>query len=97
MSPRSQARRAITLVLGAAMLFAAAAACVKALQGGIPLAQVVLARSAFALPIMLPLLWRAGGWSALRTLHPMGHAQRIFWGLIGMAGAFHGYATLPLA
>ncbi len=97
MSPQSQARRAITLVLGAAMLFAAAAACVKALQGGIPLAQVVLARSVFALPIMLPLVWRAGGWSALRTQNPMGHAQRIFWGLIGMAGAFHGYATLPLA
>ena len=97
MSPQSQARRAIMLVMGAAMLFACAAACVKALQGGIPLAQVVLARSVFALPVMLPLVWRAGGWQALRTNNPMGHAGRILWGLIGMAGAFHGYATLPLA
>jgi drug/metabolite transporter (DMT)-like permease len=97
MSPQSQARRAILLVMGAAMLFACAAACVKALQGGIPLAQVVLARSVFALPVMLPLVWRAGGWQALRTNNPMGHAGRILWGLIGMAGAFHGYATLPLA
>ena len=97
MSPQSQARRAILLVMGAAMLFACAAACVKALQGGIPLAQVVLARSVFALPVMLPLVWRAGGWQALRTSNPMGHAGRILWGLIGMAGAFHGYATLPLA
>jgi drug/metabolite transporter (DMT)-like permease len=97
MSPQSQARRAILLVMGAAMLFACAAACVKALQGGIPLAQVVLARSVFALPVMLPLVWRAGGWQALRTNKPMGHAGRILWGLIGMAGAFHGYATLPLA
>lgn len=60
MSTQSQARRAILLVMGAAMLFACAAACVKALQGGIPLAQVVLARSVFALPVMLPLVWRAG-------------------------------------
>ena len=97
MSPQSQARRAILLVMGAAMLFACAAACVKALQGGIPLAQVVLARSVFALPVMLPLVWRAGGWQALRTNNPMGHGGRILWGLIGMAGAFHGYATLPLA
>ena len=97
MSPQTQARRAILLVMGAAMLFACAAACVKALQGGIPLAQVVLARSVFALPVMLPLVWRAGGWQALRTNNPMGHAGRILWGLIGMAGAFHGYATLPLA
>ena len=97
MSPQSQARRAILLVMGAAMLFACAAACVKALQGGIPLAQVVLARSVFALPVMLPLVWRAGGWQALRTNNPMGHSGRILWGLIGMAGAFHGYATLPLA
>jgi drug/metabolite transporter (DMT)-like permease len=58
---------------------------------------VVLARSVFALPVMLPLVWRAGGWQALRTNNPMGHAGRILWGLIGMAGAFHGYATLPLA
>jgi len=57
----------------------------------------VLARSVFALPVMLPLVWRAGGWQALRTNNPMGHAGRILWGLIGMAGAFHGYATLPLA
>ncbi|WP_368417463.1 DMT family transporter [Rhodovarius sp.] len=97
MSTQSQARRAILLVMGAAMLFACAAACVKALQGGIPLAQVVLARSVFALPVMLPLVWRAGGWQALRTNNPMGHGGRILWGLIGMAGAFHGYATLPLA
>jgi drug/metabolite transporter (DMT)-like permease len=97
MSPNSQARRAITLVLGAAMIFACAAACVKALQGGVPLAQVVLARSIFSFPVMLPLVWRAGGWSALRTQDPMAHAGRILWGLIGMAGTFHGYAALPLA
>jgi len=89
--------RAILLVLGAACLFAGAAACVKGLGGEIPLAQVVLCRAAFALPIMLPLVWRAGGWSVLRSTQPFGHVARILCGLVGMAGAFHGYATLPLA
>lgn len=89
--------RAILLVLAAACLFAGAAACVKALEGAIPLAQVVLCRAAFALPVMLPLVWRAGGWGVLRTDKPWGHVARILCGLVGMAGAFHGYATLPLA
>ena len=97
MSTPLQARRAILLVLAAALLFACAAACVKALGGGVPLAQVVLFRSAFALPVMLPLVWRAGGWGALRSANPAGHVARVFFGLVGMAGAFHGYATLPLA
>lgn len=93
-----QARsRAVLMVLGAALLFACAAGCVKALQGGIPLAMVVLFRGAFALPVMLPLVVRAGGWSVLRTNNLWGHVGRVFFGLVGMAGAFHGYATMPLA
>ncbi|MCX7374262.1 MAG: DMT family transporter [Alphaproteobacteria bacterium] len=97
MSQAAQRRRAILLVLGAALLFSGAAACVKALEGGIPLAMVVLFRSLFALPIMVPILLANGGLRALRTSQPGGHALRVLFGLVGMAGAFHGYATLPLA
>lgn len=89
--------RAVLAVLGASLLFALAAACVKALEGGVPLAQVVLFRSLFALPFLYPLLLRAGGFQALRTRNPWGHAARTAAGLVGMGGAFYGYATLPLA
>lgn len=95
--PRAGRRRAILAILGAAILFACAAACVKALDGEVPLAQVVLFRSVFAFPVLLPLLRQAGGWSALRTDNPAGHVWRMVFGLIGMAGAFYGYATMPLA
>jgi drug/metabolite transporter (DMT)-like permease len=95
--PRAGRRRAILAILGAAILFAAAAACVKALDGAVPLAQLVLFRSLFALPVLLPLLRRAGGWRELRTTNPAGHVWRTVFGLIGMAGAFYGYATMPLA
>jgi drug/metabolite transporter (DMT)-like permease len=91
------ARRGILHVLGAAAAFALAAACVKGLGGEIPLAQVILCRNLFAIPALLPLLRAAGGWAALRTSHPLAHAQRLGWGLLGMVGAFWGYATLPLA
>ncbi len=97
MSSPEANRRAILLILGAALLFACAAGCVKALAGGIPLAMVVLFRGAFALPVMLPLVARAGGWAVLRTRNPWGHVGRVLSGLVGMAGAFHGYATMPLA
>jgi drug/metabolite transporter (DMT)-like permease len=94
---RAARRRAILAILGAALLFALAAGCVKALGGEVPVAQVVLFRSLFALPVLLPLLRQAGGWSALRTARPLGHVARTLFGLIGMAGAFYGYAELPLA
>jgi drug/metabolite transporter (DMT)-like permease len=94
--PRAGRGRAILAILGAAILFAAAAACVKALDGAVPLAQLVLFRSLFAFPVLLPLLRQAGGWGELRSTNPAGHVWRMVFGLIGMAGAFYGYATMPL-
>jgi len=94
---RASRRRAILFILMAALLFALAACCVKALEGGVPLAQVVLFRSLFALPVLLPLVSQAGGWPALATRNPMGHVWRTLFGLVGMGGAFYGYATMPLA
>ncbi|MCW8086461.1 DMT family transporter [Sabulicella glaciei] len=94
---KSARRRAILAILLAALLFAGAAACVKALGGEVPLAQIILFRSAFALPVLLPLLRAAGGWRALRTTRPGGHALRLAFGFAGMVGAFYGYAHLPLA
>ncbi|MBR0655976.1 DMT family transporter [Plastoroseomonas arctica] len=90
-------RRAILMILGAAGAFAAAAAMVKALDGAVPLAQVVLGRNLFAIPALVPVLLAAGGWRALRTKYPMGHVWRCMFGLGGMFGAFYGYQHLPLA
>jgi drug/metabolite transporter (DMT)-like permease len=90
-------RRAVLMVLGAAAVFTIAAAFVKGLRGEIPLAQVIFCRNLFAIPALLPLLWRAGGLAALRTRHPGMYALRLAAGLLGMAGAFYGYAVLPLA
>ncbi|UPY35478.1 DMT family transporter [Sediminicoccus sp. KRV36] len=94
---RANRRRAVFSILAAAILFALAASCVKALDGAVPLAQLVLFRSLFAFPVLLPLLRQAGGWGALRTTNPMGHAWRTLFGLVGMGGAFYGYSTMPLA
>ena len=101
-SPDSQAlrrnrRRAVLLVLGAAAVFSIVAAFVKGLQGAIPLAQVVLCRNLFAIPVLLPLLLAHGGVRVLRTGRPGLHAARLVAGLMGMFGAFYGYAHLPLA
>lgn len=90
-------RRAVLMVLGSAGIFTLAAAFVKALEGHIPLAQVIFCRNLFAIPALLPLLARHGGWSALRTSNAKLHAVRTATGLLGMAGAFYGYAVLPLA
>ncbi|HYI83569.1 MAG TPA: DMT family transporter [Acetobacteraceae bacterium] len=90
-------RRAVLLVLGAAAVFSVAGAFVKALDGAIPLAQVVFCRNLFCLPVLLPLLLREGGAAALRMRKPWMHAWRIAAGLLGMCCTFYGYVALPFA
>lgn len=94
---RRARRRAVLLIVAAAAVFSVSAVFVKLLGGEIPLAQLVFCRNIFALPVLLPLLLRAGGLAALRTRHPGLHALRLAGGLGGMFGAFYGYAHLPLA
>lgn len=90
-------KRAILLVLGASATFSLAAAAVKLLEGAIPMAQLILCRNLFALPLLGVMLVRAGGLSLLRTRAPWTHVQRTFFGMMGMVGAFAGYTWLPLA
>jgi drug/metabolite transporter (DMT)-like permease len=87
----------ILLVLGSSATFTVAAAAVKALGGEIPLAQLILCRNLFALPVLLLLLVREGGLKLLVPREPKWHAARIGCGLMGMIGAFVGYTHLPLA
>ncbi|WP_376090614.1 DMT family transporter [Roseomonas sp. CCTCC AB2023176] len=92
--------RAIACVIGSAGLFAVASAAVKALGGAVPLSEVVLFRNAFAIPPLLiyaHLVTPGGLAAALRTRRPLGHLERLATGLVGMYGAFYGYAQLPLA
>ncbi len=94
---RASRTRAILLVIGASATFTIAAAGVKAIGPDLPVAQVVLFRNIFALPLLLVILWRAGGLVAMRTRTPWAHLERALWGMFGMFGAFHGYTHLPIA
>ncbi|TVQ34996.1 MAG: DMT family transporter [Geminicoccaceae bacterium] len=88
---------AIGFKLIAVGLFSCMSAMVKALAGEIPLGQVVFARSFFALLPILWLIWRAGGFHALKTTRPMGHALRAAAGLISMFAGFAALGLAPLA
>ncbi len=90
-------RRAILCVLGSSACFTIAAAFVKFVAGAVPTSEIVFFRSGVAAVCMVPLIWRAGGWSVLHTRRPLGHAWRLLAGLAGMYGSFYGYAHLPLA
>ncbi|WP_458096519.1 DMT family transporter [Roseomonas sp. WA12] len=92
--------RAIACVTGSAGFFALAAAAVKALEGAVPLSELVFFRNILPLPSLLMLAhWTAPGGLrlALRTRHPRRHLERMIGGLIGMYGSFFGYVYLPLA
>lgn len=90
-------RRAILCVLGSSACFTVAAVLVKTVAGAIPTSEIMLFRSLVAAVCMIPLVVRNGGWSALQTRRPLGHALRLLAGLAGMYGSFYGYAHLPLA
>lgn len=90
-------QRAILCVLASSASFALAAALVKAIAPTIPVIEIMLFRSLFALLFMLPLLRNHGGLGALRTRHPWAHAARTAAGFAGMFGSFYGYAHLKLA
>jgi drug/metabolite transporter (DMT)-like permease len=90
-------RHAIACVCAASACFAVASCIVKAVAGNIPTVEIVLFRSAVASLVMLPLLYRNGGISVLRTRRPWGHAGRTLAGFAGMFTGFYGVATLPLA
>jgi drug/metabolite transporter (DMT)-like permease len=90
-------RRAILCVLGSSASFTVAAALVKFAAPRIPVWEIVLFRSLVAALCLLPMLRGAGGWQALRTRRPLGHAARLAAGLAGMYGSFYGYGALPLA
>ena len=88
---------AILLVLGSSATFPLAAACVKGLEGAIPLAQLILFRNLFSLPVLLAMVPGQGGLAVLRPRQPGWHLARIVCGMMGMVGAFVGYTHLPLA
>jgi len=90
-------RRAILLTVAAAGTFTISAAAVKLLGGAVPLAELVLFRNLFALPILLLLLPGAGGWAVMRPRRPSLHLLRTLGGLAGMFGSFAGYTWLPIA
>jgi len=100
MSPPDLARanaRAVLLVLASSATFTLAAAAVKGLEGAVPMAQLILFRNVFALPLLLVMLIRAGGLALLVPRQPWWHVARIACGMCGMVGAFAGYTWLPLA
>jgi drug/metabolite transporter (DMT)-like permease len=94
----AQRRHAIFLVLASAATFTLSAAAVKALDREVPLAQIVLFRNLFSLPVLVVMAMRTGGLGMLAPRVGFRlHAERIFWGLGGMFSAFWGYMHLPLA
>ena len=71
--------------------------CVKAVSEAAPLGQIVFYRSFFALiPLVIFLAWRLEFPSGLRTVRPIGHFLRSFFGAAAMFTSFASVALLPL-
>ena len=93
---RTDLRRAALYMVGAALLFAAMGAGVKAASRELPNTMVVFFRNAVGFLALLPWLLR-GGLANLRTRHLGEHVVRGVAGLLAMVCFFYAIAHLRLA
>jgi drug/metabolite transporter (DMT)-like permease len=98
---RHDMRRGVLLMLAACAVFTMMGALIKALDGRIPVAEVMFFRSAFAVPVVLLVVMRARrGRSVIGTLRTRrfpAHLLRAMTGTAAQACAFYSLALLPLA
>lgn len=93
----SPVARSILSILGAVTLFSAMNATIKWLGGHYPVSQIIFCRAVFAMLVLGPLIWRAGGIMSLRTNRPLGHLARSGIGILSMVCGFTAVTLLPLA
>jgi drug/metabolite transporter (DMT)-like permease len=94
--PRARRRRAIYCVLAASAIFTLGAAFVKTLTTSVPVFEIVMVRGWVAFLALTPVLWREGGWRAMRTRRPMGHILRTGLGFFGTFTTVYGFSYLPI-
>lgn len=89
--------RAITLKVASIFVFTAMIACIKSVDGRVPVGEVVFFRSAFAVPVIL--IWLALSHdlgTGLKTERLAGHFWRGLIGTAAMGFGFTAVALLPL-
>jgi drug/metabolite transporter (DMT)-like permease len=98
---RHDMRRGVLLMLGACAIFTVMSVLIKALDGRIPVAEVMFFRSALAVPVVLLVIARARPGrpviETLRTKRLPAHVLRAMTGTSAQACAFYALALLPLA
>ena len=93
---RAARRHAILCVLAASATFTLGAALIKTLTVTVPVFEIVMIRGYIAFLTMLPVLWRQGGFAAMKTRRPAGHILRTLYGFFGTFTSVYGYAFLPI-
>ncbi|MBL6456237.1 DMT family transporter [Belnapia sp. T6] len=98
MAFRHDIKRGALCMLASYALFTLMNVLVKDLGDRIPVAEMMVFRSVFALPVLLVILLRSGlGLSSLRTRRFGGHALRAGTGIAAQSCGFFALTLLPLA
>jgi drug/metabolite transporter (DMT)-like permease len=98
MALRHDIRRGALCMLASHALFTAMNVLVKELGERIPVVELMVFRSVFALPVLMVILMRSGlGLGSLRTRRFGGHALRAGSGIAAQSCGFFALTLLPLA
>lgn len=87
--------RAIVCAVAAIGLFTTMGAMIKWLSASYPIIQILFARNAFSLVVLLPMIV-AGGSAIWWTRRPFGHVLRFVFGIVSMCASFMALQRLPL-
>ncbi len=93
----ADARRGVALALAAVLAFTVMDSLLKRLTQDFPVMEVFLFRWTFALPPILWLVWRDGGWGGLRTRRMKLHGLRSVLSTLALGGFIYAFGHMQLA
>ncbi len=89
--------RGIALLLLSLVSWVLMNAVAKSLTSDFHALQILFFRNALTIPALIPFLIAAGGFAALQTRRPLGHAFRAVVSISAMGGLIFGLSALPLS
>lgn len=87
----------VLLKLASVVLLSCLAVCVKYLDGGVPIGQLIFVRGVISAVVLGLIAWRTEGLTILRTDRPRSHALRSLAGTASMFCWFTALTLIPLA
>jgi drug/metabolite transporter (DMT)-like permease len=87
----------IAFMIAGVLCFTVVDAAAKHVVSVVPVLVMIFLRQVMVMIMTIPIIWRSGGWRALRTTRPLEHLVRALTALVATFCFFYALRTVPLA